>query len=248
MKWLEEERAVLARQYKNDLSWWYPRLAATGIPTPETRIVTTTANLTALLDGKEPRGFKAFLEELDEALRATGAYPGFLRSGHTSDKHEWDGTCYVASGDALGHHVAAIVGFCFCASLVGLPTTTWAARRLLQLDASFTAFSGRMPVAMERRLFIAGGQVLCVHPYWPSEVIEDNRPSREDWREVLAMHDAAWLAEQSEVLPLAETVSRAFDGEWSLDFARDVQGKWWAIDMAQAEDSYHWPACQRATA
>ena len=45
---------------------------------------------------------------------------------------------------------------------------------------------------------------------------------------------------------LAERVSKEFEGAWSLDFAMDKSGVWWAIDMAPAERSYHWPDCTAA--
>jgi hypothetical protein len=46
---------------------------------------------------------------------------------------------------------------------------------------------------------------------------------------------------------LAEKISAAFEGAWSLDFAADTRGKWWAIDMAPASRSSHWPGCPEAS-
>jgi hypothetical protein len=231
---------ISARLIGNDLAEWFPCLATTGVPVPRTVIVQTELDLLGVLDGETPAGFDDFVAQLDAAGREVGGPPAFLRTGHTSGKHGWRRTCYVQG--AVARHVAALVEWSACAGLLGLPTSTWAVREFLNLDASFSAFDG-MPVALERRLFIEAGAVRCHHPYWPADALEEGRPSRPDWRAKLAEQDRTWDAECGLVLEMGRVVSAAFPGSWSLDFARTRAGLWIALDMANAADSFHWPGC-----
>jgi len=41
----------------------------------------------------------------------------------------------------------------------------------------------------------------------------------------------------------AEMVARVLDGYWSVDFAYGKNGKWYLIDMATGEHSWH-PECK----
>ena len=41
---------------------------------------------------------------------------------------------------------------------------------------------------------------------------------------------------------MAEKVAKVLKGNWSVDFACDVSGAWWLIDMATALHSWH-PDC-----
>lgn len=224
----------------SDLSTWFPRLKATGVPVPRTIIIRTELDLLGLLDGETPEGFDGFISHLETAVREVGGPPAFLRTGHGSWKHGWRRTCYVQG--PVARNVAALVEWSACASLMGFPTSTWAVREFLELDASFTAFAG-MPVAMERRLFIEGGVVRCAHPYWPADALEEGNPSRLDWRALLAAQEQTWVAEQDRVLEMGRAVSAAFPGSWSLDVCRARDGRWLAIDMALARESFHWPDC-----
>jgi hypothetical protein len=38
---------------------------------------------------------------------------------------------------------------------------------------------------------------------------------------------------------IAEMVGSVLPGSWSVDFAKDRDGKWWLIDIALAEQSWH---------
>mgnify|MGYP001581698466 CR=1 FL=1 len=230
----------------NDLTYWSPTLNATGVPVPKTEIISTDVKLQRLLDGHGSRsihGLGKFLKRLDSAARRVGPYPIFLRTGHGSGKHYWSKTCYVPHQEALLDHVREIVEWSELCSWIGLPTDVWAVREFLDLEAPFTAFHG-MPVAMERRLFVNDGHVLCDHPYWPSEVLEEANPTDPNWEGHLEIQERIWTAERSAVWTLAERVSGVFAGCWSVDFARQRAGGWVAIDMALGEDSWHWPGCQ----
>src|SRR3990167_2427173 len=169
MNALDEMERDAADRPLNDLAAWYPLLVTTGVPTPRTRLVRTRVELLDLCDGKTPAGFDGFIAKLRVAADSLGGAPIFLRTGHTSQKHGWRKTCYVADLDALPRHVAELTEFSAIADMLGLPTESWVGREFLELDARFVAFDG-MPVAAERRFFVAGGRVVCHHPYWPEHV------------------------------------------------------------------------------
>ena len=84
----------------NCITYWLPKLMAAGIPVPRTEIVETDIELPLLLNGHNPAGFVVFLCELREACDRIG-YPVFLRTGHTSAKHDWEDTCYCEGGKSL---------------------------------------------------------------------------------------------------------------------------------------------------
>ena len=41
----------------------------------------------------------------------------------------------------------------------------------------------------------------------------------------------------------ASELGRILEGYWSVDFCCDRDGKWWFIDAAEGNASYHWPDC-----
>ncbi len=230
---------------RNCLSYWFPRIRDAGLPVPRTKLVGTDSELFRLLHGKTPSGYTAFLAMLGEAARQIG-YPCFLRTGHTSSKHEWEKTCYVRRAKDLGQHVFNLVEFSECCDLVGLPTKVWAVRELIPVVSAFRAFRG-MPITREFRLFTTNGEFACIHPYWPVSAIRS--PSVDDWEELLAKMSQIDEATTQDLAGLAERAARAVDGgSWSVDFLQASDGEWILTDMAEAERSWHWPDCKVAAA
>lgn len=226
---------------RNDLAYWFPILESTGVPVPRTEIVTTTGDLAPILDGSPAPGFRPLCDDLRAALGRLGTgFPAFLRTGQGSGKHDWARTCYLAGGDSLVSHVAALVEWSETVDFFGLPTGTWAVREFLDLYSTFSAFSG-MPVAREYRCFIRDGLVTCVHPYWPPDSLAN--PSVPDWWDRLVELYPPRSSHVGDAARIAQATARAFDGSWSLDLAQHRDGTWYAIDMAEAERSFHWPGC-----
>jgi ATP-grasp domain, R2K clade family 3 len=229
------------RDAKTDLSYWFPILQGTGAMVPKTIILKCPVDLGPMAMGERVDEFPAFAEEVKAAADAMG-YPCFLRTGMTSGKHEWKNTCFIDSPEKVSQHIYNLVEFSECADIFGIPHETWVVREFLNLETSFTAFRG-FPVNQERRYFIAGGKVICSHPYWPEFSIEGHKPSRPDWKKLLEQINHQSAEEIAELTGMSEKISLAFDGAWSLDWARTVDGKWYAIDMAEAHRSFHWPGC-----
>lgn len=230
---------------KNNLAYWYPVIKRAGLPVPETEIVTTECDLSVLLDGEMPEGWRRFLFQLSGAAARIG-YPCFLRTGHGSGKHDWEQTCYVTDPMDLASHVGQLVEWSHTVDFLGLPTNTWVVRRLIPTTPLFHAFSGRMPITREFRFFVRDINVEHVQPYWPKGALEgqvhdhghlNDSPS---WRLKLA---AAGLLSQGDFHTLrdwTERAGRALGGYWSVDWIQDVYGGWWLTDMALGDDSFRY--------
>jgi len=125
---------------------------------------------------------------------------------------------------------------------MGLRWDVWVLRELLPTTPIFYAFSGRMPIVREFRVFAAYGVCKCLHPYWPPHSIEDQRPSDPDWRERLDEANTLTETEKSEIESLAARASAVCGGAWSVDVLWTEQGLY-VTDMAEAYRSFHWEGC-----
>jgi hypothetical protein len=228
---------------KNCISFWFPILEhALPDRVPKTVIIPAPVDgLTCLLDGFLPNGWNAFLSALQAAGASVG-YPCFLRSGHTSAKHSWDQTCRIEEPEDFGPHVGQIVEFSECCGMIGLPYNVWAVREWLPGPIIGTAPRYRnMPVRREFRIFIDTGKIVCGHPYWPKESIEQGGC---DAGTIAAIQFMNRLDDEDRetLYALVSTVTTAFDGFWSVDCLWTDRG-WFVTDMALGDDSWHWPDC-----
>lgn len=220
---------------------WLPAVEKAGVPSPGTEMVYL--------------GWRPMMDLMDykplpkrDGIEAAGqriGYPLFLRTDLASGKHNWRESCYVPSPDDLWRHIYSVIEFNFMADIRGLGPVGLAFREFIPLDSAFTAFQG-MPVARERRYFAENGIVQCHHPYWIAGAIAEyrshNPPLPEDWRERLTWLNHESTPEIERLSSMAKAVSLYLDGAWSIDFARTQKGKWYLIDMALAEESWH-PEC-----
>lgn len=236
---------------RNCLSYWFPKLAAAGLPVPRTRIVRADIDLTPLCDGKEPEGFAEFLDRLRlAALAISDVGPWFLRTGQGSGKHDWKHTCHVTHTDRLGFHVRNLVEWSHMVSIFGLAHDVWAVREMLPVTpvATLTRY-GDMPLVREVRAFVEDGKVACIHPYWPEGSIRQGMDRTASEAVAMAVVSGAKLS-RAEALPallLAENVAPVFagDGAWSVDLLETRNG-WYVTDLAEAHCSYHWEGCPHA--
>jgi hypothetical protein len=229
---------------RNDLAYWFPRLEAAGVPVPRRHLVRTGVELMELPDGCLPAGHAELMEALARAVASVGGPPAFLRTGHGSGKHQWARTCCVRALGNLAAHVAELVDWSATVDFLGLPTSTWAVRELLDARAPFTAFEG-LPIARERRYFFRDGKVQCHHPYFPEGALEEGNPSTPKWRTLLHQLNKEPQTEVALLSRLTAHVARHFEGAWSLDWLLVPRPapNWYAIDMAEAGRSFHWPEC-----
>jgi len=226
---------------RNSLMYWFPLIKDLDIPMPKT--VTTFINrdyMVQVLDGK-----KDWTKEFEDSVKSLAwaiSYPLFLRTDMASGKHGWRTTCYVESEDELLSHIAGVLDCNETNIFMGMdPYEALVFREFIPLDSRFTAFQG-LPIAKERRYFVKDGEVLCHHPYWVEDAVERGRPKEEKWRSLLAEINKEQEAEVALLTSYSKEVSEVLDGYWSIDFAKAKTGRWFLIDCALGNRSWH-PEC-----
>jgi hypothetical protein len=230
------------KEDKTALSWWFPRIEAAGLPVPRTKIIkmpqAAQEDVWQAFDGKDGSGAMA---EFGAHLRASAedlGVPFFLRTDHTSGKHEWKRTCFVADPAEIAAHVFALAEFSEIAGgLMGLPWDTWVLREFLPTrPLSVCPRYGDMPVCREFRFFVDGGTVRCHHPYWPEAALEEGGCVAIDYEGLCSTLDGDALR------ALASAAGKACGGSWSVDIL-DTDRGWVITDLAEAHKSFHWEGC-----
>jgi len=234
---------------KNALSYWFPKIAAAGLPVPKTVIVEMPEEATCVvweaLDGQDAPvenvlSFDIFIATLGDVIKGLGL-PAFLRTDHTSGKHNWKQCCYVTDVDTLGQHIFALVEQSEMAGMLGLPWEKWVAREYLPVEpVDVCPNYGNMPVNKEYRFFVDNGVIRCLHPYWPRKALEQGgaKMSEEAYRDLCTFSPYSIHAWED----LATRAGKAVGGSWSIDILETKKGLY-VTDMALAEDSFHWKGC-----
>lgn len=225
------------------LSYWFPKIQAAGIPVPKTTVIAMprSAQLSLfgeIFDGRKLNGDeRPFLADIKAAADQVG-YPAFLRTGHTSGKHDWDNTCFLSSADQIEDHVLSLMEFSELADFVGLPSDIWAVREfLLTTPVATLPRYGNMPLCREFRFFVEGGKVECWHPYWPLGSIEQGGLHIDE--ATAAFKQMSDIADLAPLFEIAIAASKAVEGRWSVDLLETTRG-WYLIDMAEADKSFHY--------
>jgi hypothetical protein len=220
---------------------WAPAVASAGVSAPDTVAVPLSFDLQELmLDGKNiPDEFQANIDEIVKAVAMMGekhGFPVFIKTSFVSNKHDWLKSCCLASADrdTVIKHLESIVGLQGFTDYLIAPSLL--VRQMLETEAAFHAFYGKMPVTQEFRFFASKGKVEGYQAYWPEKEIKD--PSVTDWKERLKQIAVLGPRDQARLIEMAANVTRRLDGEWSVDFLKDRHGKWWLIDMAEGSRSY----------
>lgn len=209
----------------NSMLYWFNRISNLDIPMPHS----------IFCDLDDSVGIKNAAESM--------GYPCFLRTDLCSGKHDWKQSCYLADSISIQQHMDKVLEANVRWQMLGIEPQAFVIREFLNLDTAFTAFCGDMPVNRERRYFVKDGHVECSHPYWPSSAF-NNHPARmahaADWDSQLAILNNRDNTEAC-LSDYAALVGSELGGYWSIDFARDVHGKWWLLDAALGDNSYHYP-------
>lgn len=232
-------KMIKSKVDKSAISYWYPRIKE-NIPTPKTTMVPVSTR-----DFNDYDDIYNLLDRIHTAIELNGiTYPLFLKTDMYSCKWEWSDTCFVKSERDLLSNIAHL--FTRCEEEGYAEITYLVIKEFLYLETAFLAFND-MPVAKERRYFIENKQVLCHHPYWNEFDIEfyhDNEPM--GWEELLIENNIETDEEVSSLTRLAEWFGELIedDGYYSVDFAMDIHGNWYLIDVANGYQSYHNESCQ----
>ena len=219
---------------QTSMLFWYSKVKDLPIPQPRT--------VFSLLTDKELKS--AYNESVPDSLTEkvkiicdTMGYPIFLRTDLASAKHSWNKSCFYDGKTELWKHLYEVISFNLCADQ---DFKAIAVREYVPMDSRFTAFYGDMPVNPERRYFVKDGTVLCHHPYWIEEAIEQSKtPSLTNWRELVKELNTETEDEIKLLTSYAELVAKQLDGYWSVDFCKAKDGRWILIDLADGEQSWH---------
>lgn len=240
---------------KNSMTYWWPLIKDLDIPQPKTIIIPINLSrhrMLGILDGdkESAEAWDSYLPTIKRTLISVTGLPGFIRTDYSSNKHDWDKSCYIDDVDNLKRCITMLVEFTAMADL-GLEALV--IREYIEMASKFTAFSGNMPVNPERRYFIRDGKIQCRHAYWVVEAIADwhklyveiGKPRLPDnWLELLVEMNTETDDEVELLTQYTEQVAKAVDGYWSVDFCKAKDGRWILIDMATGEASWHDESCE----
>lgn len=224
------------QQDSSMLSWFHK--IADILPVPKTEIMRISTEeayeVIGLLDGNDIS--EALWQKIKDAANQIG-YPLFLRSDQGSAKHDYKHSCHVASECDLKGHLACLFEWHLMRDLWPQAIVF---RELLELNAPFRAFHG-LPIAKERRYFVDEGKVMCHHPYWPQDAIEEyiGHDLPVNWQAMLEEINAEDEGEIACLTRMAEAFAENVPGFYSVDFAQKADGQWVMIDAARGELSWH---------
>lgn len=196
-----------------------------------------------MLEKQKDLEAKEFFEQYVQPANGIMGYDGsvFVRSYFHSAKHEITQT-QCTDLDTVWMNVCDII---YATALKDLPFEGLAYREYVELEAPFTAFSG-LPIAKERRVFVERKDndiVATFTAYWPKKAIHfgpEVQPSliwEQQLAEINELHDDEIAIIEQQALEVYDKLKDLHEN-WSLDFAKGVDGKWYFIDAAVAEASW----------
>jgi len=236
--------------------YWYPKIKYLDIPQPETEIVEIPfQKFTELLDGNST--LSEYSENFSKIMNQLKPFPIFLRTDNSSQKHSFKKTCRLPNKSSLLGHILELIDSNMASDLID---NALVFRKWLDLDAGFTAFDG-LPINVEARIFINHGVIQCIHPYWPEDAIQQWLNQRKSfemqfdtklpntinprWKEILKSQNDIVLQSKSILQKYAKMIIDSIGNEcWSVDFALSRDGKWYLIDCAAGEVSWHYHDCE----
>lgn len=209
---------------------------------PQTAAVNYDEELLApSLMGHPSEEYDRLFYAVDEVISSVFQSPVFIRTDITSAKHAGLAAFKVSNYDELNHALLTTLSHAQLKSYhQKIKSSAILIRPWLQLAHKRTAFGG-LPIAKEWRVFADQRGVQCHHTYWPDEALighmdDGGEPDGVNWA-------TSWTP--TEVLDAAKEAAKAMGQlKWSVDFAEDITGKIWLLDMATADNSYHEPRCK----
>lgn len=230
------------------LSYWLPKLEAAKLPVPRTILVYAEDDelndVSNILDYKKPEGAANELAKRIKTAADTVGYPCFLRTDHTSGKHDWERTCFIANPAYILPNLIAIAEYWELANMAAPPCDVWAVRELLPtIPIGVCRGYGNMPICREFRFFVDGSEIKCWHPYWPWDALKKggaafDDPAKFSYTDFSSMPPD----EEATIKQLASAAGAAVGGAWSVDLLETRRG-WFITDMAEAHKSFHWEGC-----
>lgn len=132
------------------LKYWFPLVKDLGIPVPKTVLVECDrGNILNHMDGLEELNPNFRMELFREA--AMLGYPVFMRTDLCAGKHDWKNSCFVQNDLSLINNLYSLISYNELCDIQGLPYSAIVLREFLDLETSFQAFPGDMPINKEPR-------------------------------------------------------------------------------------------------
>lgn len=217
------------QQSLNSLSFWYPMLKNMGLPTPKTHIIHTTGfELVKMIDNypiEEINWLQKLIDEIGYYAEKVG-YPCFLRTGHTSNKHDWKDSCYITKKEDIHKNLYSLVEM---SAMADFPLDFFVVREMLETKPHFNAFNG-MPITKEVRCFIEKDKI-TVTKYWPHEAFKDTEKKKVDSMYNFTKEDI------DTITSLLTFIHKSIDPIWCVDLLETKDG-WVVIDMSTITHSY----------
>ena len=232
-----EERRALGPD-PNSALIWFPKIKEAGLPVPRTEFVEFHPDMLWPICDGQPARDDFPMDKLKEACGKI-SYPVFIRTDLSSAKHDGPKSFRADGPEDLWRCVCRTFEDNACKDLASF-ARVWMVREWIDIDSSFTAFGG-LNIGREWRFFADQEKVLCHHFYWPEEAFFRGWGLEDGWQDKLAKLREPLTAENLASLErMALLASKSIgEGSWSVDFACDKNWKYWLIDMARAESSWH---------
>jgi hypothetical protein len=230
---------------QDSAKFWLPRITTNvwlNEFVPRTALVEYNQDaLAQSLRGKHTTEYERLYYIVAHEAKQIG-YPVFIRTDITSAKHAGKSAWKVVSEEELNFALLTTLSASeLKTTFQPIKASAILVREFLDLGTSGrTAFNG-LPIGREFRLFADQNGLQCWHSYWPEEALTGKMDDGGE-PEIMRQWSDGWI--NTDVIDAAVTAAKAMGaGKWSIDFAHDVQGSWWLLDMATAGNSYH-ATCQ----
>jgi hypothetical protein len=232
---------------QDSAKFWFPKLASHPWQwmrdwLPKTVLIDYSEEaLSPSLRGEHTAEYDRLYYAVDNAIAEMDG-PAFIRTDITSAKHAGRSAYIVEKEEDLNHALLTTLSHSQLKTYHGkMKASAIMVREFIKVKADRTAFGG-LPIGKEWRIFADQRGVQCVHGYWPKEALIEHMDDGQPPRESPCPTDY-WI--RTDALDAAAEAAKAMGGlKWSVDFAEDVSGKVWLIDMATAANSYHPLVCK----
>ncbi len=230
----------LMEEEPNSMLYWLPKLRKMDVRIPTTVIVKAEM----FPDDEDGNVLIGYNEDHVEEDADKLGYPVFIRTDKASAKHDFEDISKVKEEDNIHGKIHMLADDNLSKGVFGIEFNAIVIREWLDIKHEFKAFHGNLPVGYEIRAFIRDGEIECKHYYWIKDAIEKSSFKPENWEEKWKKAKRETMKRWDEVEDTVLQIAQEFDGWWSVDLALTEEGKWYVIDMAKGEDSFHPPSCK----
>lgn len=191
-----------------------------------------------------------------ETIKRNGfKLPVFIRGEHKSGKFKFYESCYLETTEKTDilHHVLNILGD---EAWDDFYSEYLFIREYIEPEEIFHIYFRNtkgevdpvIPISKEVRVYTVGGRPAYWTLYWPKDAIKKNwvrtygnlayylLPA--DWEHLYNFNYDITEEDLKEIIRQANILMEAMEGDWSLDFLKGRDGKWYLIDMADIRVSW----------